>query len=240
MVTRRTCEAARHSTLQRLSAMTLTFFLSCCPLLARRAGASKALVLGTITQASGAHFNAASASAGGTVYDGDMLSTETDGALQFRGNSSMIYLAGSTSVILHRVANGTQALLRNGTAVVSARRATDMEIVGDGAAIRPLADVPTIAQITISGPKELQIYARRAALQFSYRSESATLQEGSSYRILLDPQEPSTVPKSQSGPTPSGHKNKLFKIIIATAAAGLITSIAVRDVSGSPESPDHP
>lgn len=221
---------------QRTLASMLMLLLSPIPLPAR----AKVHPLGTITQASGAHFNAGTASAGGTVFDGDVLSTEDDGALQFRGNATMIYLAGGSSVTLGALASGTQAMLRNGTAVVSAARSTAMEILANDATLRPLADVPTIAQITIIGPKELRIYARRGAMQFSYRAESATLAEGFSYRILLDPQEAPTPPKSKGGPIPPRHKNKFFKIIIAAAAAGLITSIAVRRVWENPESPDHP
>ena len=47
-----------------------------------------------------------------------------------------------------------------------------MEILADGAFLRPLADGPTVAQVTIVGPKELQIRARRGAWQFAYAGET--------------------------------------------------------------------
>jgi hypothetical protein len=194
------------------------------------------LPIGTVTQASGAHFNVAVVSAGATVYDGDGLSTEAEGTLQFRGNGALVYLPGASTVNLHRLSSGVQAQLRSGTVVFSAARATAVEILAVNAVIRPLADVPTIAQITILGPKELQIRARRGSLQFSYRAESATILEGSSYRILLDPPEASTAPKSKRGPKNPLPENISFKIIIGTAV-GLITAIALREVFESPDRP---
>jgi hypothetical protein len=191
-----------------------------------------------VTQASGAHFNVATASAGGTVYDGDELSTEADGALQFRGNAALIYLSGASGVILRSLANGTQAQLRNGIAVFSTVRASALEILADHAAIRPLADVSTTAQITVIGPKEILIYARRGALQFSYRADSAILQEDFSYRILLDPEAASTAQETQKGPAPSIRKSKSFKIIVGAGIA-LITAIALHHYLAI-ESPDHP
>jgi len=41
-----------------------------------------------------------------------------------------------------------------------------MEILANDAFIRPVADIPTVAQVSLIGPKELQITARRGALEF--------------------------------------------------------------------------
>src|SRR5204862_5255169 len=65
-------------------ATILVFLLAGIPLPARPAGTPNLLPLGVVTQASGAHFRAAKVSAGATIYDGDGLSTEAEGALQFR------------------------------------------------------------------------------------------------------------------------------------------------------------
>src|SRR6267143_6305462 len=150
---------------RRALATTLVFLLAGIPLPAKPAGAPNLLPLGTVTQASRAHFNAAGVTAGATIYDGDGLSTEAEGALQFRGSAALLYLPGSSGVTLHGLPMGTQAQLQTGTVVFSTAKAVVMEILADGAFIRPLADGPTIAQVTIVGPKELRIRARRGALQ---------------------------------------------------------------------------
>jgi len=144
--------------------MTLAFFLVGIPLPARPAGIP---ALGVVTQASAAHFNAARVSEGATVYDGDRLSTESEGLLQFRGTGSLLNLPGRSGVTLHRLRNGTQAHLRAGGLVFSSARASAMEILANDAFIRPAADVPTVAQVTLVGAKELQISARRAGVLLS-------------------------------------------------------------------------
>ena len=222
--------------LRRVLTMILVLLLTGIALPARPSGSPNLPPIGTVTQASGAHFNVATVSAGATVYDGDGLSTEAEGALQFSGSATAVYLPGASSVTLHRLPSGLQAQLHNGTVVFSTARATAMEILVDNAAIRPRTDEPTIARVTMVGPKELQIQVRRGALQFSYRAESATIEKGSSYRILLDPPEASTTPKSERGPIWPIRPNISFKIIIG-AGVGLITAIALGEVFESPDRP---
>jgi hypothetical protein len=218
---------------RRLLSMTLVFLLAGIPLPARAAGMAS---LGVVTQASGAHFNAATVSAGATVYEGDLLSTELEGALQFRGPAASLYLPGLSGVTLHGLSNGTQAQLRTGTLVFSTSKAAAMEILADNAFIRPAADGPTVAQVTLVSSKELRITARRGALEFSYRGESEKIAEGASYRVLLDPPEAAAKPFPQRVPTKAGHENRMFKIVIIVAI-GWITEWGIHEVFESPDRP---
>jgi hypothetical protein len=211
------------------------FLLAGIPLPARPADAPNLLPLGVVTQATGAHFKAAKISAGATIYDGDGLSTEAEGALQFRGSAAVFYLPGSSGVTLHRLPMGIQAQLQTGTVVFSTARVVAMEILADGAFIRPLADGPTIAQVTIVGPKELQIRARRGALQFAYAGETEKIAEGGSYRIVLDPPE-AAPPFPQRIPTKAGRESKKYKII-AIVAIGWATEWGFHEVFESPARP---
>jgi len=218
---------------RRILAITLAFFLVGIPLPARPAGIA---ALGVVTQASAAYFNAARVSAGATVYDGDRLSTESEGLLQFRGAGSLLYLPGRSGVTLHRLLNGTQAHLRTGGLVFSSARASAMEILANDAFIRPAADVPTVAQVTLVGPKELQITARRGALEFSYHSETENIAEGASYRILLDPADP-PLRSSQNQPIQEpGRRRKGFWILII-GGMGWATVWAAHEALESPDRP---
>jgi len=220
---------------RRALAAILVFLLMGVPAPVRPASAAP-ISLGTVTQASFARFNGGSVSAGATIYDGDGLYTEAEGALQFHASSAQLYLPGSSAMTLHALPNGTQANLRMGTVVFSTARAAAMEILADEALIRPLADAPSVAQVTIFGPKELQITARRGALEFSYKGESEKLAEGSSYRILLD-QPDFSPPKSPQGPpVKAGHENRSFKIVVIVVI-GWITEWAVHEVFESPDRP---
>jgi hypothetical protein len=221
---------------RRSLATMLVFLLAGVPLSARpAAGTPNLLPLGVVTQASGAHFKAAKVSAGATIYDGDGLSTEAEGALQFRGSAAVFYLPGSSGVTLHGLPMGTQAQLQTGTVVFSTAKAAAMEIIADGAYSRPLADGPTISQVTIVGPKELQIRARRGALQFAYAGEMEKIAEGGSYRIVLDPPE-AAPPFPQRIPTKAGRESKKYKII-SIIAIGWATEWGLHEVFESPDRP---
>jgi hypothetical protein len=221
---------------RRALATVLVYLLAGIPLPARPAGAPNVLPLGIVTQASRAHFNAANVSTGATIYDGDGLSTDAEGALQFRGPTAFGYLPGSSGVTLHALPNGTQAQLQTGTLVFSTAKAAGMEIIADKAFIRPVADGPTSAQVTIIGPKELQINARRGALQFSYAGETEKLGEGASYRILLEQPDAAPLPQTQRGPVKAGHENRSFKIIVIVAI-GWATEWGLHEVFESPDRP---
>jgi hypothetical protein len=205
------------------------------PLPAKPAATAKLLPLGVVTLASGAHFNAAKVSAGATIFDGDGLSTETEGALQFRTPAARFYLPGNSSIALHRLPNGAQAQLQAGTVVFSTAKSAAMEILADESFIRPATDGPTVGQVTVIGPKELQITARRGALEFSYAGETEKLAEGASYRILLDQPEAMPWPKNQR-PQPGGREDRKYKIVVI----GLISGITILALCEALESPDRP
>jgi len=218
---------------RRILAMTLAFLLTGISLPAQPTGTS---VLGVVTQATAAHFNASKVSVGATIYDGDRLSTESEGLLQFRGAGALLYLPGLSGVTLHGLPNGTQAQLRTGSLVFSTSKAAAMEILADEAFLRPAADGPTVAQVTIVGPKELQITARRGALNFSYRNETEKIAEGTACNILLDSPEAAPRPFPPQGPLKAGHESRSFKIVVIVAVAW-ITEWAVHEALESPDRP---
>ena len=130
-----------------------------------------------------------------------------------------------------------QAQLQTGTVVFSTARAVGMELVADEAFVRPFADGATVAQVTIIGPKELQINARRGDLQFSYGGETEKLAGGASYRILLDQPDSNPPPsKPPQGPIKAGHENRSFKIVVIILV-GWATEWALHEVFESPDRP---
>jgi hypothetical protein len=218
---------------RRILATTLAFLLTGISLPARPAGMT---ALGVVTQASAAHFNDSKISAGATVYDGEHLSTESEGLLQFRGAGALLYLPGQSGVTLRGLPNGTQAQLRTGSLVFSTSKAAAMEVLADEAFIRPATDAPTVAQVTVVGPKELQITARRGALEFSYRNETEKIAEGTSCRVLLDSPQSAAPPFPQRVPANAGRENRKFKIVVIVLI-GWATEWAVHEALESPDRP---
>lgn len=122
--------------------------------------------------------------------------------------------------------------LSKGTLAFIAGQAASLNVVAREASIRPAADTRTVAQIAVTGPKELRVCARRGALQFSYRGEIETIAEGKCYGVILDP--PGQNPK-QEGPV---QPPKGFKIVIIGEAAAIV-ALGIYEFREL-ESPDRP
>jgi hypothetical protein len=201
--------------------------------------------LGIVTQSTKGHLSTADASAGATIYDGDRLSTDAGGTLRLRTGSSSMYLAAQTSLTLHRAASGALADLAGGSVVFSSAQTSAMEVHARDARIRATDNVPTVAQISVVGPKELRVTARRGALEVTYRDETERIPEGASYRVLLDPS-PVELPPAANGrgpgswpATPPQKAGKTGKGLLLIAA-GTATAITVWVMHEAWESPDTP
>jgi len=137
-------------------------------------------VMGVVVDAYRAHLGGSAVSPGATVYDGDHFSTEEGGALRLRCDAAMLELAEKSAALVRHAGDGARGLeaeaeLVQGTLVFSAARAGELEIEAREARIRPAGNGRTGAQVSVIGPKELHIYARRGALLFSYRVRARRL-----------------------------------------------------------------
>jgi len=201
-------------------------------------------VLGVVVVADRARLNNGAVSEGATVYDGDNFSTEEGGALRLRCNAAMLELAEKSVALVHHAGGGSQGLqaqaeLLQGTLVFSVAQAAELEIEARAAHIRPAANGRTAALVSVIGPKELHIYARRGAVLFSYRGESATITEGESYEVILDPPEDGSG-KKQTTP-PAHRRSKAFLLIAAGAAAAAAAVLVYKNHEHKDmESPDRP
>lgn len=195
--------------------------------------------LGVVLEAERAQIGSGAASPGSSIYDGDALTTSAQGGLRLRAGKSLIYLGPQSSLTLHRTANGTAAELGSGTVVFSGSREAAMEISVSGAQLKPVSSGPVMAQVSIAGPKILDVTARRGALEFTYAGESEVIPEGASYRVVLDPPEqgPAGVSSKQGEqPKKTGRRRKGFLFLII-GAVGLATWVAVDEALESPDRP---
>jgi len=53
--------------------------------------------------------------------------------------------------------------------------------------IRPGTDAPTVAQVTVIGPKQLVVRSTRGAVSVAVDDDVRVIPEGMAYRIVLDP-----------------------------------------------------
>ncbi len=217
--------------------IVLAFGLALAPLAEAQPSA-----LGVVVQATMAQLGTAAATPGATIFDGDALSTGTQGTLRLRAGSALLYLGSESGVTLRRTGSGAQAEMTGGTLVVSTSSAAAMGITANGATIRPVADGPAVAQVTLAGPKELYIFARRGALEFSYADESEVIPEGASYRVMLDPQEvvaqaPAGAGVGAQAPPKNARRRRRGFIFFLWGVTGAVTAWAVHEALESPDRP---
>jgi len=209
-------------------------------------GGANVEVFGIVTQARNATLSNSSVSAGVSLYDGDTLTTDVDGALTLRARASMIRLGKQSRVTLRSAmcgGNCAQVDLSGGTVAFAAPQAAAIEIRADQTYIRPAAESPTLGQITIINGTSFKIYARRGGLKIQYRDESEVIAEGSSYRVALD----SSKDEDTSTKNTRGERAKTVKAashkgnhITLTAIGGAAAAAIPLAMSKDYESPDHP
>jgi hypothetical protein len=207
------------------------------------------VAVGVVTQAYKATLSSGTVSAGASLYDGDTLATDTDGALTLRAAGSLVHLGGRSHAILHAPSVGekfAQLDLNAGSVIFSTPQTAAIEIRADRASVRAASETPTFGQITIINPTTFEIYARRGALRIGYREETAAIAEGTAYRVVLDAandDDSSTKTTPGEKPKPvkaTSHKRKrIALIVIGGAGTGAAVGIPFA-VSNDYESPDHP
>ena len=107
----------------------------------------------------------------------------------------------------------------SGTIVLSSAAGEKFQVLANGATIQPVADKPTLAQVTYISENELIVSSRRGDLLVSMGDESQTVKDGTSYRMMINPGD---------GPGPQGMfksgRNKFVLILIV--AAGVAATVA--------------
>src|SRR5208283_3276376 len=197
-------------------------FLSCFSLCLYPSlfGAGAKEPLGILTQAYEAHLNEAAAAPGLSVFDGEDVSTDSDGRLSVRVGSATVSLAGSSGATLHEIELGAHVDLNAGTVAFLSPENGIVEIHAEEAFLRPEKNQLTQAEVTILRPKVLQIRARRGDLAFRYREEFQVLPEGQTYLIYLDsPAEPQNT--AVAGVQKSSRLLKVSYFLVGAAGGGL-------------------
>jgi len=211
-----------------------------CALLSHVSLGSAAGFLGVVTESFKGHVGSAPVSAGATIYPGDRLSTEPDGRVWLRSNATQLALSGHSTATLQGQPGALSVNLLDGTLSFSTLHDGAIEVAALGADIRPAADAPANAEITIAGPNSLRIFARRGALKFSYGGESEIIAEGLRVRIVLDPSDPQKPSGVGSGPTPpelKKHRRFLIFLLVGGGAAAAAVWAVTRQQQESPDKP---
>jgi hypothetical protein len=199
------------------------------------------ITLGIVTRAERAHVGLAAASEASTIYNGDRLSTEVNGAMRISSPGLTLRLDGQSALVLRRLpssAGEIRAELASGTLVFAAARTANIIVVADDALVRPSTNASAIAHVSVVNARELRIYAQHGSLDFSYRGTSETIPEGSAYKVLLDPSEKEArlSESDKDGKRPPAIHHPTFVLI----AIGVAVGVGILLLLHSLESPDRP
>jgi hypothetical protein len=217
------------------SVLALTLVLAATPAFAGPASGDP-VPLGTVLEVKSAQTGPESNSAGATIYDGDRLETKGAGTLRVRLHESQMYLHPGTLTEVHSISNGFSAALMRGAVVVSSPQGQTFQLLSDGATIRPAGSEAAVAQVTWVSPTELQLSSYRGAIQVSLEGDTRTIDAGSSYRMLIEPDDPGPQGNGGSGSGPvAGGRNKMILILIPVVAA--VVGVLIWRALESPAAP---
>jgi hypothetical protein len=198
--------------------------------------------MGILTRAYSAQLNSGEAYPGLSVFEGESLSTATDGKLGVRVGTATLALSQGAQATLQRMDKGTHADMAGGVLFFASPEDSLIEVHVADAYLRPQNGKLTQAEVRMMDSKVLQVAAMRGNLEFTYRDEFQLIPEGETYRIYLDaPAEPQKPAGSGAASVGIRHKTVIYIVAGAVAAGGAAWGIHELIESGSgPESPAKP
>jgi len=203
---------------------------------------------GTVVAAQGANVGGGSLSAGATVFGGDRLFTAGTGSVQVRAGAARLLLSGDSAAILAKDEISPTASLTRGTAIFSTATSKAFAMHVGSMVIRPGTDQPTVAQVTVVGPKQLVVRSTRGAVYVAVDDDVRVIPEGMAYRIVLDPseaelaaadaadQDPQGVGSGRRGGRPRRAGRNRF-VWFAIGVSALVLGLALSEALESPDRP---
>jgi hypothetical protein len=201
--------------------------------------------LGTVVVADKASVGDSSASVGTTVYGGDVVSTADEGSMQLRVGAARLHLTSASSVMVNDVSNEPSAKLLRGTATFSTASVNAFTLYYASAAVRPLADGPTVGRVSYLSSKEFIVRAMKGDLNVSFDGQTETIHEGNAFRVILDPT-PAQGPEGAGAGKRDDHKisngpplraGRSRFLIVAVAAVTIVTVLGISEALESPSRP---
>lgn len=174
--------------LARLAKFTLHLALATAlslALLPASGSAAQTKALGMVLQTQNGRIGGSLTSEGSTIFPGDILNTDSDGALKVRIGQTTYELLGDTTVVFYVGQSSPIAELRRGTLAVSNNSpsegfviyASDVRIVSDQA--RPIE-----GQVSLKSPCELVVSSQQGIMDVVAGSEKKTVDHDHAYRVI--------------------------------------------------------
>jgi hypothetical protein len=182
-------------------------------------------VLGTVTNSQGTFVRDASATPGGSIFNGDTITVTNSGSAWLSlvgGGQAMI--GHDSRVRLMRSANAVELVVSSGEVTFrSAANAPLVGLVSDGT-FRPASNGPAVGQITFLDSNRALFSAREGAWTLAAENSGAsvTLHPGESMEARIVPESALAAAPPQENPPPSNRNDKKKKWGLILLGAGII------------------
>jgi hypothetical protein len=174
--------AIRHRALAVAHLLALTLALAVAP---THAAQSKAL--GLVLETQNGRLAGALTSAGSTIFPGDILNTDSDGAIKVRIGQTTYELLADTTVVFYTGQSSPTpvAELRRGTLVVSNHSASEgFQIYASDVRIVNGDTRPIEGQVSIKSRCELVVSTQEGLMEVLAGSEKKTVDHDHAYRVI--------------------------------------------------------
>jgi hypothetical protein len=176
--------------------------------------------LGSVAESARAQLDGNSAITGATLYPGDVVVTDSQGALRLQLGMGQLYLSASSSASLENHAGLSTVTLARGSATFSLPDPMQFELETPAGILRGSGTRATSGQVAIVAPNQLVVTASRGTLILDNGGELHVIPEGKSYRIVVEQDDSgSTPPNGQAPQSPRRHRRKLLFFLIGAGAA---------------------
>lgn len=177
--------------------------------------------LGTVTDAARAHLDGASAVSGATLYAGDAVETDSQGALRLRLGAGQLYLSASSSMSLEERAGMASVTLARGSASFSLPDPSQFELETPAGILRGSGTKATRGQVSITNAHEIVVTATNGDLVLDNDGELYTIPEGKAYRVVIDGDSASA---NNDSPQNTQHRKRRLLFFLIGGGALLATS----------------
>jgi hypothetical protein len=208
--------------LRRWLVALLSAALCAAPAIARASDDSNLKPLGSIAETTHAHVDGVSALSGATVYPGDVVETDTGGALHLRLGSGQLFLSASSSASLEQRGELASVTLVKGSVSFSLPDPLQFELDTPAGTLRGSGTHSTSGRVVIFSPHEIVVTASRGDLILDNHGELHLIPEGKSYRIVIEEESPTpTATSARAGDSPKRvrqHRRRLFFFLLASGS----------------------
>lgn len=174
--------------------------------------------LGAIAKTTGAHLNGLSALNGTRVYSGDIVETNTAGALHLRLGSGHLLLSAASEASLEQHGKLATVTLEKGSATFSLPDPLQFELETPAGTLRGSGTEPTSGQVEIFGPDQIVVTATKGDLILDNDGELHVILQGRSYRIAIE-QDSFEIASSTRKPKPK-HAHRHRRLLFFELAPG--------------------